>query len=1782
MDATLDGSSSSGIWTTSGSGTFANPDDEDPVYTPSAADISNGSVILTLTTDDATSPCNNVFDSMVLTIRDQIVITTQPQNVGVCGGNSASFSAVVVGDDLSYQWYKGIKPGGTAVSGATSNVLNFPSTILSDAGNYYLRITSAYCDQVDSNNVTLNVNQQVAITTQPQSQVECEGDGTNSVTFSVVATGTVQTYQWYFNNSSNPVGSNSASYTDSSVTLADAGNYYVVITSPGGTCSAITSATAVLTVNPNPTAIISYAGSPFCSSDSSLQNVTLTGTYAYTGGTYSAPAGLTINSSTGAITPSSSTPGSYTVTYTIPAIAGCSVVTATANVIISPNLTDAIIDGFACDQATPPVCTSPNSSQIIACHQGTGELTLHIDATYAPYVMGWEYNNGVGWMSIPGTAGSLTYNFIGLLGATGYRAVIDTGGCGIVYSDGAFVSVIPIDLIPEPVTASPTAFCLGGASTMTASSNYGAELLNQDGGFDQGQLNTNDPDGWLVDGELGKLSASGNSVTPNNWSVTNDGKTYNGITYDNDNPSPFIDNKKFAIAYGYYNSTGVGGHPVIYDPITGYRITTMETPIFSLLTLQNATLDFREAYSLLPGSMCYTNESLTTQEMAPDAEAIIEISLDGGVTYTEFLRPTISATAQTPANYQDFADVSLDLSDYFGQTDVRIRFTFVRNCTSSWAIDGISLPGGTPGSTIEWTDQFGVFVSNDNTVVYPPITPGYQIYHVKTLINGCEGGSEDVPLTVDLAYATSKLKGNACGDGIQLYAYDNTKSAYTNYLEFGFEGLSVNGIYTVPANPSFDYLGTGATGEWSIAAGPQGPNPANYANLFYPSIDDPRAEFLGPTGQYTLTWTVHGLGGDCTFDVIVDVDACATLDFDGLDDNVTFRNDFDLDNGPFSIEIWVKPDANRNDGGINNAIQTILSKRDETNLTHGYDLRLTSSTNIISFNWNNGNTLASPFAVSANRWYHVAVTFSGGTYRLYIDGIEMANSGGGNAAPINNNFECIMGAMDQAAAGGNPDPVNYYSGWLDELRIWNVALSPEQIRHMMNQEIEDAGGSVLGRIVPINIPGLTWANLDGYFRMNQAQGDIAGGYVLANAGTRNGQMRKIVTWQQETAPLPYDTDNSGNWYDRTATTPWLYGDSVWDYPNAIGVDGSTRIDWNIVRTSHNVDSDLTSANPRDVTVLGLIVNPASKLTITASGVQDEINTGHGLWVTHYLRLDGMIDLVGESQLVQKRYTPAQFNDSFLDVNSSGYLERDQQGTTNRYNYNYWSPPVGPQIVGSNNNAYSVDTILLDGTNSSIPNPLFWTNGYDSSGPTPITLSNVWIWTYENYPENVYAEWSYKAETGMIAAGLGYTMKGSNVGNPSTDVQNYVFTGKPRNATISNPINGYSNSLVGNPYPSALDAQEFIRDNIPGGNPGTSSSIDGTLYFWIHYDSNLTHILRDYQGGYATYNLSGGLAAVTAPLLTDDGFYISGQGSSTLTPERYIPVGQGFFVSSGDTGGGDVTFENDQRYFRREVTTGPANDGSQFLRSSNPNPNSPINNEEDNLIKRVRLDFESSEGATRPLLLAFVPDNKATDGFDYGYDAKFYDSNSPSYMAWTIDDNPYVIQGVGDFDKSKKYPFAVNLDISGRMEIALTAMENFDHHENVYVYDALLDTYTKINNSRFKMVLDAGEYLNRFFIAFTKAQNKLLDITDNELENSIVNYLNSTDEIYVQVPDAVAVKQVYLINIIGQTVRSWNITNMPNISNKEFRIPVENISGGTYIIKVETNTSTINKKIIITY
>jgi len=123
---------------------------------------------------------------------------------------------------------------------------------------------------------------------------------------------------------------------------------------------------AEITITAIPTASISYSANPFCKSLTSGQLVSLTGTGVYIGGTYSSTTGLTINTSTGAITPSTSTPGEYTVTYLTPSSGGCQI-SATTQVTITALPTANI------SYKDSPFCKSLTS--VLAATTGTGAYT---------------------------------------------------------------------------------------------------------------------------------------------------------------------------------------------------------------------------------------------------------------------------------------------------------------------------------------------------------------------------------------------------------------------------------------------------------------------------------------------------------------------------------------------------------------------------------------------------------------------------------------------------------------------------------------------------------------------------------------------------------------------------------------------------------------------------------------------------------------------------------------------------------------------------------------------------------------------------------------------------------------------------------------------------------------------------------------------------------------------------------------------------------------------------------------------------------------------------------------------------------------------------------------------------------------------------------------------------------------------------------------------------------------------------------------------------------------
>lgn len=780
----------------------------------------------------------------------------------------------------------------------------------------------------------------------------------------------------------------------------------------------------------------------------------------------------------------------------------------------------------------------------------------------------------------------------------------------------------------------------------------------------------------------------------------------------------------------------------------------------------------------------------------------------------------------------------------------------------------------------------------------------------------------------------------------------------------------------------------------------------------------------------------------------------------------------------------------------------------------------------------NGTTVTFNTALNTNQWYHVAAIYSGGSLRLYLNGLQVASQAlAGN----------IAADVSVLTLGKNPIANNsYFNGKIDEVRVFNIGLTVAQLQRMVYQEVRNNATQVRGEIVPKDVGTLPFVNLVRYYRMDVYKDDIIDDLstpAIDLVGTKIFN-HKVINVQQ--APMPFLTERTGDFATAVnSPTKEIRGLDIMDY------------DWSIVNVSHNITETSNSTD------LGLILNPGATINmINDNKLQND-------W---YLLLDGVVDLVGRSQLVQT-------TQSDLEPTSDGWIERDQQGSSNVFNYNYWSSPVGPINGSTNNNNYTVATVLRDGTNPASPTPINWIGGYNGAPTSPISLAGYWIYKFQNV-SGVYANWSQVLQTGALSPSQGFTLKGSGAATPK---QNYTFVGKPFNGVITNPISANNLNLSGNPYASAIDADKFIDDNIS--SVAGDSSTTGTIYYWEHSPLNNTHVLQGYQGGYAAYTKVGGTPPIAPP-------GINGLGGNTKIAQRFIPVGQGFFVFGSATGG-NINFNNTQRLFVKE------NDPNSFeMFKSNhttaANPNA-IKNANDSYsvaeYAKIRLGFNSANNYHRQILLGFM-NERASDNIDRGFDGVLLD-DQPNDMYFRTHNTNLIIQGVGFFNESKRHSLSVKVNQTGLVKIVLDGIENFDANRRIYIFDNQTGLYHNIKSQPFSVKLNAGVYNDRFYLTFTKentssvASNQIktnsdVDVSEDGLID--VKYVNTNEVLQITNEDRNAtVNQVYLYNVVGQLVNTWEVRN-ENQTN--IQIPMHAISTGVYIVKIETTNGSFSKKISI--
>ena len=80
--------------------------------------------------------------------------------------------------------------------------------------------------------------------------------------------------------------------------------------------------------------------------------------------------------------------------------------------------------------------------------------------------------------------------------------------------------------------------------------------------------------------------------------------------------------------------------------------------------------------------------------------------------------------------------------------------------------------------------------------------------------------------------------------------------------------------------------------------------------------------------------------------------------------------------------------------------------------------------------------------LALNTWYHATATYDGTRMRLYVNGVEVGSMSKSGAVAMNANVPLNLGR--------NPGGSRYMNGALDDVRIYNRALTPTEIKALMS------------------------------------------------------------------------------------------------------------------------------------------------------------------------------------------------------------------------------------------------------------------------------------------------------------------------------------------------------------------------------------------------------------------------------------------------------------------------------------------------------------------------------------------------------------------------------------------------------------------------------------------------------------------------------------------------------------------------------------------------------------
>ena len=378
-----------------------------------------------------------------------------------------------------------------------------------------------------------------------------------------------------------------------------------------------------------------------------------------------------------------------------------------------------------------------------------------------------------------------------------------------------------------------------------------------------------------------------------------------------------------------------------------------------------------------------------------------------------------------------------------------------------------------------------------------------------------------------------------------------------------------------------------------------------------------------------------------------------------------------------------------------------------------------------------------------------------------------------------------------------------------------------------------------------------------------------------------------------------------------------------------------------------------------------------------------------------------------------------------------------------------------------------------------------------------------------------------ANAGNFDIGSGYQMATNN-GETLAFTGTIATTDQGQSIINNNGNGGRRWNLVANPFPSYLKATNGADATNNFLKVNSDSGVIDNDAFSAIYGWNAD------GSGYTPYNHTSGSV--------------------------YLAPGQGFFVAAASASSANLSFTQ-----AMQTITG----GDDFVGGRMANTSSSFHlklYEDGDFIAETKFYFDSN----------------LTLGLDPGYDAGAFDQ-SMALMSRLVEDDQGVgmsinAMGLENFEQTA-VPLVVNRDAGQPFRISLQEA-TIPESVELYLEDTQAQSFTNLRTEDFMLNPQTDlSGMGRFYLRMGST-----NLGGNEVDESYISIYKASNEDFITIEGLVnfQIANVRLFNIMGQEVIYKSLS--PNES--AHRVSTLALSAGVYIIRLEADSSTVIKKLII--